>query len=114
MSLQDKIATSRLSLEGNGFNPQRRTSAFGYVDRTNDLNPRSSTLHNTYDTNGIPVVKPINFNKSTTPSYVPVPSKLDELDTKAPKLEIKGVVSQTYNSSANQGYKNKGPKDGRY
>jgi hypothetical protein len=125
MSLQNKLKDSKLSLEGNGFNPQPKTPSWGFnnpdVDPStlNPLDPKLSALQYTYGVDSKPTdVKIINFNKTQYKSYLPTESQLDELDTRAPKNNSAGrtgsVVSQIYKSSIGQKYSNKGPKDGRY
>jgi hypothetical protein len=125
MSLQNKLKDSKLSLEGNGFNPQPKTPSWGFnnpgVDPAtlNPLDPKLSALQYTYGVDSKPTdVKIINFNKTQYKSYLPTESQLDELDTRAPKNNNAGragsVVSQIYKSSIGQKYSNKGPKDGRY
>lgn len=114
MSLQDKLKDSTLSLQGNGFDPQRLSPAFGYADASNSLDPKLSKLQYTYDVNSNPNVRIVDFNKTPYRSSVPPESQLDELDTNAPKLLVKGVVSQVYKSSTGRTYKDLGPKEGRY
>jgi len=118
MSLQDKLANSTLSLQGNGFNPQRANPAFGYVDASNSLDPKLSRLQNTYDVNSNPNVRIVDFNKTPYKSYLPLESQLDELDTRGPKNLRAGspgsVVSQIYKSSKGSKYSDLGPSGGRY
>ncbi len=105
---------SKLSLQGNGFNPQRLSSAFGYADSTNSLDPKLSRLQNTYDVNSNPKVRIVDFNKTPYKSVVPPESTMDELDPIAPNLKVTGVVSQIYKSKTGRNYKDLGPKEGRY
>ena len=124
MSLETKLKDSKLSLEGNGFNPQPKTVSWGFQNPNvaaplNSLDPKLSALQYTYGVDSKPTdVKIINFNKTQYKSYLPTESQLDELDTRAPKNNNAGragsVVSQIYKSSTNQNYKDKGPKNGRY
>jgi hypothetical protein len=127
MALQDKLKDSGLSLQGNGFDPQRKEVSWGYKNPNinaatlNPLDPKLSGLQNTYDIDSNPKVSVVNFNTSKLyPNYVPAESKLDELDTNplTPKNTRAGekgsVVSQIYKSSTGQNYKDKGPKEGRY
>jgi hypothetical protein len=118
MSLLDKLKTNSpdntLSLLGNGFNPQKGNPAFGYADSTNSLNPKLSRLQFTYSVDYIPTVRIKDFNKSQYPSVLPPASILDELDTKAPNLEVKGVVSKVYKSKQGRNYRDLGPAEGRY
>jgi hypothetical protein len=125
MSLQNKLKDSKLSLDGNGFNPQRKTPSWGFENPNvnpsalNPLDPSLSALQNTYSVDSKPAnVKIVSFNKTQYKPYLPTESKLDELDVRAPKNNRAGqagsVVSQIYKSSTGQKYKDKGPKDGRY
>jgi hypothetical protein len=116
MPILDQLTTSTLSLNGNGFNPQRNSAAWGYIDSTKNLDPAQSKLQNTYDVNSMPNVNLKDFNKNGK-TVVPAESILDELDPRGPKnLRVGGgsVVSQIYKSAPGQKYKDKGPKDGRY
>jgi hypothetical protein len=125
MSLENKLKDSKLSLEGNGFNPQLKTPSWGFNNPTvdpallNPLDPKLSALQYTHGVDSKPAdVKIISFNKTQYKPYLPGESKLDELDVRAPKNGRAGgtgsVVSQIYKSSTNQNYKDKGPKTGRY
>ena len=125
MSLENKLKDSKLSLEGNGFNPTPTIPSWGFENPNiiaptlNPLNPKLSALQNTYSVDTIPAdVKIVSFNKTQYKPYLPTESKLDELDARAPKNNRAGgtgsVVSQIYKSSTNQNYKDKGPKNGRY
>jgi hypothetical protein len=116
MTIVDQATTSTLSLTGNGFNPQRLQSAWGYIDSTKNTDPAVSSLHNTYDVNKIPnvIIKDFNKDGNTTMHSDTI---LDELDPRGPKNTRVGagsVVSQIYKSASGQKYKDKGPKDGRY
>ena len=122
MSLLDKLKSNspdnKLSLEGNGFNPQRGNAAFGYADVSNNLDPALSKLQNTYDVNSVPKVRIIDFNKTQYKSFLPPEAQLDELDTNAPKNlragKLGSVVSQIYKSATGRKYKDLGPIEGRY
>ena len=124
MPLQDKLKDSKLSLDGNGFNPQRKTPSWGYANPNvasplNSLDPKLSALQYTYSVDSNPSkVRIVNFNKTQYSPVLPAESQLDELDVRAPKNTSAGragsVVSQIYKSSTGQKYKDKGPKDGRY
>lgn len=125
MSLENKLKDSKLSLEGNGFNPQLKTPSWGFENPNitaptlNPLDPSLSALQNTYSVDTNPAkVRIVSFNKTQYKPYLPTESKLDELDVRAPKNTRAGlvgsVVSQIYKSSTNQNYKDKGPKNGRY
>jgi hypothetical protein len=125
MSLENKLKDSKLSLEGNGFNPQLKTPSWGFSNPTvnpatlNPLDPKLSVLQYTHGVDSVPKdVKIVSFNKTQYKPYLPEESKLDELDTRAPKNNSAGragsVVSQIYKSSTNQNYKDKGPRTGRY
>jgi hypothetical protein len=125
MSLENKLKDSKLSLEGNGFNPTPRTPSWGFENPNitapalNPLDPKLSALQYTYGIDTVPKdVKIVSFNKTQYKPYLPGESKLDELDTNAPKNtragQVGSVVSQIYKSSTKQSYKDKGPKNGRY
>jgi len=131
MALQDKIKDSKLSLEGNGFNPSAGEVSFGYTnpllintkgkdgEAANLLQPDLSVLHNTYSQDGVPdKIKIVDFNKTKYKPYLPGDSKLDELDLRAPKNEragkTKSVVSQIYKSKKGSKYEELGPGDGFY
>jgi hypothetical protein len=124
MSLETKLKDSKLSLEGNGFNPQPKTVSWGFQNPNvaaplNSLDPKLSALQYTYGVDTNPAnVKIVSFNKTQYKPYLPTESQLDELDKNAPKNNNAGrvgsVVSQIYKSSTGQKYSNKGPKDGRY
>lgn len=125
MSLENKLKDSKLSLDGNGFNPQRKTPSWGFanpkIDPTtsNPLDPKLSALQYTYSVDSNPAnVRIVSFNKTQYKPYLPKESELDELDVRAPKNTSAGragsVVSQIYKSSTGQKYKDKGPKSGRY
>jgi hypothetical protein len=124
MSLETKLKDSKLSLEGNGFNPQPKTVSWGFQNPNvaaplNSLDPKLSALQYTYSVDTNPAnVKIVSFNKTQYKPYLPTESQLDELDKNAPKNNNAGrvgsVVSQIYKSSTGQKYSNKGPKDGRY
>jgi hypothetical protein len=125
MSLENKLKDSKFSLEGNGFNPTPTIPSWGFENPNitaptlNPLDPKLSALQYTYSVDTNPAkVKIVSFNKTQYKPYLPTESKLDELDVNAPKNTRAGlvgsVVSQIYKSSTKQGYKDKGPKNGRY
>ena len=125
MSLENKLKDSKFSLEGNGFNPTPTIPSWGFENPNitaptlNPLDPKLSALQYTYSVDTNPAkVKIVSFNKTQYKPYLPTESKLDELDVRAPKNTRAGlvgsVVSQIYKSSTKQGYKDKGPKNGRY
>jgi hypothetical protein len=133
MALQDKLKDSKLSLEGNGFNPVTGEVSFGYTnpllagkkgsdgEGVNILQPDLSILHNTYSQDNVPPkdkIQIVDFNKTKYKSYLPDESKLDELDLRAPKNERAGkpksVVSQIYKSKKGSKYEELGPGDGFY
>jgi hypothetical protein len=125
MSLENKLKDSKFSLEGNGFNPTPTIPSWGFENPNitaptlNPLDPKLSALQYTYSVDTNPAkVKIVSFNKTQYKPYLPTESKLDELDVQAPKNTRAGlvgsVVSQIYKSSTKQGYKDKGPKNGRY
>lgn len=113
MPIINQLSTSTLSLQGNGFNPQPRSAAWGFTDSTANLNPAVSRLQNTYSVDSIPQVRVQNFNRNGL-STVPGESRLDELDGRAPNLQPVGVVSQIYKSKVGRQYKQLGPQPGRY
>jgi hypothetical protein len=122
MSLLNKLNTNSpdntLSLAGNGFNPQKGSPAFGYIDAANTLDPALSKLQNTYDINSNPSIRIVDFNKTQYKSYLPPESQLDELDINGPKNlragKLGSVVSQIYKSKTGRQYKDLGPVEGRY
>ena len=124
MSLEKKIKDSKLSLEGNGFDPKLKDYAWGFENpnikdpNLNALDPYLSILQNTYDVNSTPMTRIVSFNKTQYKPYLPTESKLDELDKNAPFNKQAGlagsVVSQIYKSAIDKKYKDLGPKDGKY
>ena len=71
MSLENKLKDSKLSLEGNGFNPTPTIPSWGFENPNiiaptlNPLNPKLSALQNTYSVDTIPAkVKIVSFNKT--------------------------------------------------
>jgi hypothetical protein len=117
MSLLNKLGESKYSLLGNKLDPQPRSAAWGFADAANTVNPldpKESKLQNTYDVNSTPKVRIVSFNKTAYAPYLPQESQLDELDNKAPNLEVAGVVSQIYKSKTGRNYKDLGPTEGRY
>jgi hypothetical protein len=113
MPIIDQLDRSNLSLQGNGFNPQQQSPAWGYIDPSANLDPAASKLQNTYSVDSNPQVRLKNFNR-TGVTTVPAESRLDELDNRAPNLQPSGVVSQIYKSKPGRQYKQLGPRDGRY
>ena len=95
MGLLDKLKSSFLGLKGE--TPQ----TFG----VNPVPPDS--LHNTYSTDGIPDV---TWRKIGGTGMKPQPSRLDELDPRAPKLNAVGVVSKAYKSKPGQKYLDNKPR----
>jgi hypothetical protein len=128
MSLETKLKDSKLSLEGNGFNPQPKTVSWGFQNPNvaaplNSLDPKLSALQYTYGVDTNPAnVKIVSFNKTQYKPYLPTESQLDELDKNAPNNTQVGaprpnggpVASQIYKSPLADQYRSKGPKDGRY
>lgn len=115
MSLINKYTTSKLGLVGNGIpEPAKNSPAWGFLAPEGSVNPKLSKLHNEYSLNTNPNVSAIGFNKEYTSLGLPTETTLDPLDVISPKLTVTGVVSQAYNSSAGNGYKQKGPAEGRY
>ncbi len=113
MPIINQLPLSTLSLQGNGFNPQQNQPGWGYPDATNDLNPATSKLQNTYSVNSNPLVRLKDFNRNGS-SVVRQEARLDELDTNAPNNQPGGVVSQIYKSPVGRRYKELGPQPGRY
>lgn len=113
MPIIDQLNRSTLSLQGNGFNPQQQSAAWGYIDASANLDPAASKLQNTYSVDSIPPVRLKDFNRNGT-SVVPAESRLDELDTNAPNMQPIGVVSQIYKSKVGRQYRQLGPREGRY
>lgn len=111
-NILDQYKKSTLGLVANGINePQTNQSLWGFQENGGGLDPAASKLHYEYSAQGDPTVVPVNFNKISTLS---LPSTLDELDPRAPKLTPGGVVTQTYNSGIGNKYTDKGPAEGRY
>jgi hypothetical protein len=113
MPVIDQLSKSSLSLVGNGFNAQPNSAAWGYIDSSLNLDPAASSLQNTYSVDSIPNVRLKDFNKNGV-TNVKAESRLDELDPNAPKLQPRGVVSQSYKSKKGLTYKDLGPAGGRY
>ena len=113
MPIINQLDQSNLSLQGNGFNPQQQSPAWGYIDASANLDPAASKLQNTYSVDSIPPVRLKDFNRNGV-TAVPAESRLDELDRRAPNLQPGGVVSQLYKSKPGRQYKQLGPRDGRY
>lgn len=119
MSVIDQLEHSTLSLQGNGINPMNNNSAWGYIDSTNNLDPKQSKLQNTYSVDGDPNIKIKDFNRAALSGITTVrpPAMLDELDINAPnntQAGNGGVVSQIYKSPVGRQYKQLGPQPGRY
>ena len=121
MPIIDQPSRSTLSLQGGNIPvPPQQQSAWGFPDSTgpNALIPDNSKLHLNYSVDGAPNVRIVDFNRralgGSTTAGLMTPSKIDELDPNAPKLTVRGVVSQTYNSPTARQYKTLGPPDGRY
>jgi len=112
--------TSALALQSNNLTATPRQWSWGFPDTIgpNALDPELSKLHRTYSVDGIPNVRIIDFNRvalgGSTTAGLQVPSKIDELDLRAPNLSVRGVVSQIYKSPVGRQYKQLGPRDGRY
>ena len=113
MPVIDQLSKSNLSLAGNGFKAEPNSAAWGYIDASSNLDPAASSLQNTYSVDSIPNVRLKDFNKNGV-TTVKAESRLDELDPNAPKLQPRGVVSQTYKSKSGLTYKDLGPAGGRY
>jgi len=118
-SVLDQLPNSTLSLQGNGFNPQNNSPAWGYPDATNQLDPALSRLQYTYSVDGDPNTRIVDFNRAALGGVTTVrpPARLDELDTNAPnntQAGLGGVVSQIYKSAPGRKYRDLGPQPGRY
>jgi hypothetical protein len=130
-SVLDQLPNSRLSLQGNGFNAQPNSPAWGFLSPGGTLNPKLSELHffpptdPGYSVTGIPNERIVDFNGVANQglSLLGTPAQLDELDPNAPRntqvatprTGAQGsVVSQIYKSSRNRQYKDLGPSEGRY
>jgi hypothetical protein len=120
-SVLDQLPASTLSLQGNGFNAQPNSPAWGYQapGSNNTLDPALSELQNTYSVDGNPTERIVDFNRQTLGGVTSVrpPATLDELDPNAPnnfQAGTGGVVSQIYKSAAGRKYKDLGPQPGRY
>jgi len=119
MAVTDQLSKSTLSLQGNGFNPQLNSPAWGYTATAGQLDPALSQLQNTYSTDGNPNMIVQDFNRLALGGITSIkdPSSLDELDTNAPnnlQAGKQGVVSQVYKSTVGRRYRELGPDSGRY
>ena len=136
MSIETQYLNSNLSVTGRlGIDPAYGTSDinnayWGFRDPSNIASPVYSQLHGEgfsnpyglgYSVDGTPNIRLLNFTKDGVTS-VKKPSRIDELDKDAPQNYQVGapvpnggpVVSQIYKSSPNEGYRSKGPREGRY
>jgi hypothetical protein len=120
-SVLNQLPLSTLSLVGtHGFTaPSLLTSAWGYPDATNNLDPRASKLQYTYSVDGNPNVRIVDYNRWALGGVTTVrpPAYLDELDPNAPnntQAGTGGVVSQIYKSRVGQRYRDIGPPNGIY
>lgn len=115
-SVLDQLPNSTLSLQGNGFNPQNNSPAWGYPDTTNQLDPALSRLQYTYSVDGDPNTRIVDFNRAALGGVTTVrpPARLDELDTNAPNNTALGVRGGIYKSPVGRRYKDLGPPGGRY
>jgi hypothetical protein len=95
MGLLDKLTSSILGLGG------QKPSNFG----VNPVPPNS--LHDQYSVDGNPDVTWRTINGT---GMKPQPSRLDELDPNAPKLNLVGVVSKIYKSKSGQKYLDNKPR----
>ena len=89
MGLLDKLTSSILGLKG------EKPANFG----VNPIPPNS--LHDQFSVDGNPDV---TWRTISGTGMKPPPSRLDELDPNAPKLNVVGVVSKSYKSKAGQKY----------
>lgn len=118
-SVLDQLPNSTLSLQGNGFNPQNNSPAWGYQSPLGTLDPALSELQYTYSVDGNPNERIVDFNRTALGGVTTVrpPARLDELDPNAPnntQAGMGGVVSQIYKSPVGRRYKDLGPPGGRY
>ena len=114
MAIIDQLNNSRLSLQGNGFNPQQNQPSWGYQspNGSNTLDPSLSELQYTYSVDGNPDERIVDFNRAALGGITTVkpPAMLDELDSNAPNNH----QAQVYKSTPGRNYKDLGPSDGRY
>jgi hypothetical protein len=124
-SVLDQLPNSWLSLQGNGFNPQPNSPAWGFLNPGGTLIPELSKLHDHYSVDGIPNERIVDFNGIANQglSLLSPPSIKDELDPNAPRnYQVAtpragsqgSVVSQIYKSAQDRQYKDLGPSEGRY
>jgi hypothetical protein len=118
-SVLDQLPVSDFSLPGNRLTANPNQPAWGYPDRTGDLDPALSRLQYTYSVNGRPRVRIKDFNRAAFGGVTAVkpPATLDELDRNAPnntQAGSGGVVSQIYKSPLRRQYRTLGPQPGRY
>jgi hypothetical protein len=122
MSVIDQLKKSTLSLVGNDFKAQPNQPSWGYQsnipNNPGGLEPEISELHKTYSVDNRPDLRIKDFNRAALGGVTKVkpPSRLDELDNKAPnnnQAGMGGVVSQIYKSKPGRTYKDLGPV-GRY
>ena len=115
-------STSRLSLSGNNLTAIRYQSSWGFPENSDPtaLDPERSKLHKTYSVDDIPNVRIADFNRAalggSTTTGLNFPSKIDELDLRAPNFQVYrgGIISQIYKSPVGRQYKQLGPREGRY
>lgn len=131
MSLLNRIENSKFSLLGNRFDPSPGIINFGYLAKNQStlLPGRGfSNLHNQYSVNSldrrfdVTTMRIVNFNKTPYPSYVPLETSLDPLDSRAPKNTFPGVTTYVNVNNLNNRnlkgafgtYSSIGPEEGRY
>lgn len=95
MGLLDKLTSSILGLRG------EKPAEFG----VNPVPPGS--LHDQYSVDGNPNV---TWRTISGGGMKPQPSRLDELDPNAPKLNAVGVVSKAYKSKPGEKYLDNKPR----
>ena len=131
-SVLDQLPGSRLSLQGNGFNPaaspgNTTNPSWGFLSGRGPIpNPYDSKLHYEdplqpgYSVDGTPTERVVDFNSRANQGLTLLgpPSLLDELDTNAPSNPAAGgansVVSQIYKSKQGRQYRQLGPQPGFY
>ena len=116
ITIYDQPFLSNLSLDG----PTGLTArAFGYVPSPSPIESAVATpLHRDYSAYDDPsTVTAVNFNGQSVLQTATV-STLDDIDPSRPKNGAAGaagsVVSQIYQSTPGQNYKDKGPMGGHY
>jgi len=116
MPVLDQVTVSNLSLDGpTGLSARK----FGYIPSPSPIESAVATpLHRDYSAYDDPnSVTAVNFNGQSVLQTATV-STLDEIDPNRPINMAAGaagsVVSQIYQSTPGQNYKDKGPMGGHY